>query len=117
MSKKKWGDLCLDWQRYKGEYLGLIFTFICFFVCIWFFAFRPISNLYEEGERSELKTEILRNIEGNISRISAKSKSQAEEIKNRLEAIRKDDGIKTLESITINQDNNRFEVVIVFGRD
>ena len=117
MSKKKWGDLCLDWQRYKGEYLGLIFTFICFFVCIWFFAFRPISNLYEEGERSELKTEILRNIEGNISRIPAKNKNQAEEIKNCLEAIKKDDKIENFKSITVNQNGDRYEIIIIFGRD
>ena len=117
MNRQKWREICLNWQRYKGEYLGLIFIVICFFAFIWFFVFRPVSNLYEEGERSELKTEILRNIEGNISRIPAKNENQAEEIKNRLEAIKKDDGIKTLEYITISQDNNRFEVVIVFGRD
>ncbi len=117
MSKKRWAEIRLDWQKYGGEYLGLIFIVICFFVCIWFFAFRPISNLYEKSERAELKTEILRNIDGNISRIPAKSKSRAEEIKNRLEAIKKDDGIKNFKSITISQDNDGFEVIIIIGRD
>ena len=117
MSKKRWAEIRLDWQKYGGEYLGLIFIVICFFVCIWFFAFRPISNLYEKSERAELKTKILRNIEGNVSRIPAKNENQAEEIKNRLEAIKKDDNIKTLESITINQNNDRFEVVVIIGRN
>lgn len=117
MSKKRWAEICLDWQKYGGEYLGLIFIVICFFVCIWFFAFRPISNLYEKSERAELKTKILRNIEGNISRISAKSKSQAEEIKNRLEAIKKDDKIENFKSITVNQNGDRYEIIIIFGRD
>ena len=117
MNKQKWAEIKLDWRRYKGEYLGLIFIIICFCLYTWFFAFRPISNSYEEGERSELKTEILRNIEGNISRISVKSKSQAEEIKNRLEAIKKDDKIENFKSITVNQNGDRYEIIIIFGRD
>lgn len=117
MNRQKWRAIRLDWRRYGSEYLGLIFIAICFSACIWFFMLRPISRFFENNERSELKTEIIRNIDGNISKIPAKSKSQAEEIKNRLEAIKKDDDIKTLESITTSQDNNRFEVVIVFGRD
>ena len=117
MNKEKWSKICLDWQKYGGEYLGLIFIAVCFSACIWFFVFRPVSNLCEEGERSELKTEILRNIEGNISRISAKNKSQAEEIKNRLEAIKKDDKIENFKSITVNQNGDRYEIIIIFGRD
>lgn len=117
MNRQKWREICLDWQRYKGEYLGLIFIVICFFAFIWFFVFRPVSNLYEEGERSELKTEILRNIEGNISRIPAKNENQAEEIKNRLEAIKKDDKIENFKSITVNQNGDRYEIIIIFGRD
>lgn len=117
MSKKKWAEIRLNWQRYGGEYLSILFIVFCFLTCIWVFAIRPANKAFEDDKRSALKTEIIRNIDGNISRIPAKNENQAEEIKNRLEAIKKDDNIKTLESITINQNNDRFEVVVIIGRN
>lgn len=117
MNREKWAEIKLNWQRYGDEYITVALVVLLLLVFIWFFVLGPITKLFENNERSELKTTIIRNIDGNISRIPAKNENQAEEIKNRLEAIKKDDNIKTLESITISQDNNRFEVVIVFGRD
>ena len=117
MSKEGWRKICLDWQKYGGEYLGLIFVIICFSGCVWFFAILPANKAFEDGKRSALKTEIIRNIDGNISKISANSKIQAEEIKNRLEAIKKDDKIENFKSITVNQNGDRYEIIIIFGRD
>ncbi len=117
MNKQKWREICLDWQRYGGEYLSILFIVFCFLTCVWIFAIRPANKAFEDGKRSALKTEIIRNIDGNISKIAADSKIQAEEIKNRLETIKKDDDIKSFKSITINQNGDRYEVIIIFGRD
>lgn len=117
MNREKWAEIKLNWQRYGDEYITVALVVLLLLVFIWFFVLRPITKLFENNERSELKTTIIRNIDGNISRIPAKNENQAEEIKNRLEAIKKDDRIESFKSITINQNGDRFEVIIIFGRD
>ena len=49
-SKEKWKEIKLDWQRYGGEYIALMFCGLLFLTVVWFFVICPIMSYFHENE-------------------------------------------------------------------
>ena len=113
VSKEKWAEIKLSWQRYGGEYMALMFFVLLFLAVIWFFVICPIMNYFHENEISSLKTEILRKIDGNSAILEFSNENEAKTTKENLEEISTKDKIE-FKNIEIFKNNDKFEVKVNF---
>ncbi|MDO4872381.1 MAG: hypothetical protein Q4A27_03095 [bacterium] len=113
--KKRWAEICLDWRRYGGEYLGVIFVLILVASIGWLAGIKPIFDGIHREKLNELKTEIIRNFSENESVLSFPNSEQAQKAKQNLEEIAQKDAIsfEKIEIIKIEK-GEKFEVVIHF---
>ena len=112
-SKEKWKEIKLDWQRYGGEYIALMFFGLLLLAAVWFFAIFPIVNYFHEDEISSLKTEILRKVEDNSATLEFSNENEAKKAELNLKEISKRDKIY-FESIKIHKNGKNFEIKINF---
>lgn len=113
ISKEKWKEIKLDWQRYGGEYITLMFCSLLFLTAVWFFAICPIANYFHENEISSIKTELLRKIDGNSAILEFSNENEAKKAELNLKEISKRDKIY-FESIKIHKNGKNFEIKINF---
>ena len=113
ISKEKWAEIKLSWQRYGSEYIGIMVIISLIVSLFWFFTIRPIVNYFHENEISSLKTEILRKIEDNSVTLEFSNENEAKKAELNLEEISKRDKIY-FESIKIHKNGENFEIKINF---
>ena len=112
-SKEKWAEIKLDWQRYGGEYMALIFCSLLFLTVVWFFVICPIVNYFHENEISSLKTEILRKVEDNSATLEFSNENEAKKAELNLEEISKKDDID-FDNIKLYKKGKKFEIKVQF---
>ncbi len=113
VSKEKWKEIKLDWQRYGGEYIALMFFGLLFLAAIWFFTIFPIVNYFHEIEISSLKTEILRKVEDNSATLEFSNENEAKKAELNLEEISKKDDIH-FKDIKLSRKGEKFEIKVYF---
>lgn len=113
VSKEKWAEIKLSWQRYGGEYIAFIFCSLLFLATVWFFAIYPIFNYFHENEIHSLKTEILRKVEDNSATLEFSNENEAKKTKENLEEISTKDRIE-FKNIEIFKNHDKFEVKVNF---
>lgn len=113
ISKEKWAETKLSWQRYGGEYMALMFFVLLFLTVICFFVICPIVNYFHENEISSLKTEILRKIDGNSAILEFSNENEAKKAELNLEEISKKDDID-FDNIKLYKKGKKFEIKIQF---
>ena len=112
-SKEKWKEIKLDWQRYGGEYIALMFFGLLLLAAVWFFAIFPIVNYFHENEISSLKTEILRKVEDNSATLEFSNENEAKKAELNLEEISKKDNIH-FKDIEFSRKGEKFEIKVQF---
>ena len=113
VSKEKWAEIKLSWQRYGGEYIGIMLIIALIGSLFWFFTIRPIVNYFHENEINSLKTEILRKVEDNSATLEFSNENEAKKAELNLEEISKKDNID-FESVKIHKNGENFEIKINF---
>lgn len=113
VSKEKWAEIKLSWQRYGGEYITLMFFVLFFLTVVWFFVICPIVSYVHENEMHSLKTEILRKVEDNSATLEFSNENEAKKAELNLEEISKKDNID-FESVKIHKNGKIFEIKINF---
>ena len=113
ISKEKWAEIKLSWQRYGGEYTALIFCGLLFLAVIWFFVICPVVNYFHENEISSLKTEILRKIDGNSAILEFSNENEAKKAELNLGEISKKDNID-FDNIKLYKKGKKFEIKVQF---
>ena len=113
VSKEKWAEIKLSWQRYGSEYIGIMLIIALIVSLFWFFTIRPIVNYFHENEINSLKTELLRKIENNSATLEFSNENEAKKAELNLEEISKRDKIY-FESIKIHKNGENFEIKINF---
>ena len=113
VSKEKWAEIKLSWQRYGGEYIAFIFCSLLFLATVWFFAIYPIFNYFHENEIHSLKTELLRKVDGNYATLEFSNENSAKKAELNLEEISKKDKIN-FENIKLYKKGKKFEVKVQF---
>ena len=113
ISKEKWAEMKLSWQRYGSEYIGVMVIIALIVSLFWFFAIRPIMNYFHENEINSLKTELLRKIENNSATLEFSNENEAKKTKENLKEISANDNIE-FKNIEIFKNYDKFEVKINF---
>ena len=113
VSKEKWAEIKLDWERYGGEYMALMFCSLLFLTAVWSFAIYPIVNYFHENEIHSLKTEILQKVENNSATLEFSNENEAKKAELNLEEISKNDNIN-FENIKLYRKGKNFEIKINF---
>ena len=113
VSKEKWAEIKLSWQRYGSEYISIMFIIAIIVSLFWFFTIRPIVNYFHENEINSLKTELLRKIENNSATLEFSNENEVKKTELNLEEISKKDNID-FESIKICKNGENFEIKINF---
>lgn len=113
VSKEKWAETKLSWQRYGGEYMALMFFVLLFLTVIWFFAICPIVNYFHENEISSLKTEIIRKFENNSATLEFSNENEAKKAELNLGEISKKDNIN-FNNIKLYKKGKKFEIKVYF---
>ncbi len=113
VSKERWKEIKLDWQRYGGEYMALMFCILLFTGVVWSFAICPIVNYFHENEISSLKTEILRKVEDNSATLEFSNENEAKRAELNLKEISRKDNIY-FKDIKLSRKGEKFEIKINF---
>ena len=113
VSKEKWAEIKLSWQRYGGEYIGVMVIIALIVSLFWFFTIRPIMNYFHENEINSIKTELLRKVENNSATLEFSNENEAKKAELNLEEISKKDNID-FESVKIHKNGENFEIKINF---
>ena len=113
VSKEKWAEIKLSWQRYGGEYIGVMVIIALIVSLFWFFTIRPIMNYFHENEINSIKTELLRKVENNSATLEFSNENEAKKVELNLKEISKRDKIY-FESIKIHKNGENFEIKINF---
>ena len=112
-SKEKWKEIKLDWQRYGGEYIALMFCGLLFLTVVWFFVICPIMSYFHENEISSLKTELLRKVEDNSATLEFSNENEAKKAELNLGEISKKDNID-FDNIKLYKKGKKFEIKVQF---
>lgn len=113
VSKEKWAEIKLDWQRYGGEYISGIVIIILIISLVWFFILSPVIEGVHREELISLKTKILQRIVNNSATLEFSNENEVKKIELNLEEISKKDNID-FESIKICKNGENFEIKINF---
>ena len=113
ISKEKWAEIKLDWQRYGGEYISGIVIIILIISLVWFFILSPVIEGVHREELISLKTKILQRIVNNSATLEFSNENEVKKTELNLEEISKKDNID-FESIKICKNGENFEIKINF---
>ena len=111
--KERWKEIKLDWQRYGGEYMALMFCGLLFLTAVWFFAICPIVSYFHENEISSIKTELLRKVEDNSATLEFSNENEAKKAELNLGEISKKDNIH-FKDIKLSRKGEKFEIKVYF---
>lgn len=112
-SKEKWAEIKLDWERYGGEYIGVMIVVVLFFSLFWFFMISPILEGAHREELTLLKTEILRKVEDNSAILEFSNENEAKKAELNLGEISKKDNID-FDNIKLYKKGKKFEIKVQF---
>ena len=76
VSKEKWAEIKLDWQRYGGEYIGVMVIIALIVLLFWFFIISPVIEDVHREEITSLKTKILQRIVNNSATLEFSSENE-----------------------------------------
>ena len=113
VSKEKWAEIKLDWQRYGGEYIGVMVIIALIVLLFWFFIISPVIEDVHREEITSLKTKILQRIVNNSATLEFSSENEVKKTELNLEEISKKDNID-FESVKIYKNGENFEIKINF---
>ena len=113
ISKERWAETKLSWQRYGGEYMALIFFVLLFLTVVWFFVICPVMNYFHENEINSIKTELLRKVENNSATLEFSNENEAKRVELNLEEISKKDDIH-FKDIKLSRKGEKFEIKVYF---
>ena len=113
ISKEKWAEIKLDWERYSGEYIGIMFIVILIASLFWFFIISPTIEGVHKEELASLKTKILQRIVNNSATLEFSNENEAKKAKENLKEISANDNIE-FELIEILKNHDKFEVKVNF---
>ena len=113
VSKEKWAEIKLNWQRYGGEYMALIFCGLLFLTVVWFFVICPIVGYVHENAVHSLKTQILRKVEDNSATLEFSNENEAKKAELNLGEISKKDNIH-FKDIKLSRKGEKFEIKVYF---
>ena len=113
ISKEKWAEIKLDWERYSGEYIGIMFVVILIASLFWFFIISPTIEGVHKEELASLKTKILQKIVNNSATLEFSNENEAKKAKENLKEISANDNIE-FELIKILKNHDKFEVKVNF---
>lgn len=113
VSKEKWAEIKLDWQRYGGEYIGVIVIIALIVSLFWFFIINPTIEGVHREEITSLKTKILQKIVNNSATLEFSNENEAKKAKENLKEISANDNIE-FKNIEILKSHDKFEVKINF---
>ena len=113
VSKEKWAEIKLDWQRYGGEYISGIVIIILIISLVWFFILSPVIEGVHREELISLKTKILQKIVNNSATLEFSNENEAKKAKENLKEISANDNIE-FKNIEILKSHDKFEVKINF---
>ena len=113
ISKEKWAEIKLDWERYSGEYIGIMFIVILIASLFWFFIISPTIEGVHKEELTSLKTKILQRIVNNSATLEFSNENEAKKAKENLKEISANDNIE-FELIEILKNHDKFEVKVNF---
>lgn len=113
ISKEKWAEIKLDWERYSGEYIGIMFIVILIASLFWFFIISPTIEGAHKEELTSLKTKILQRIVNNSATLEFSNENEAKKAELNLKEISKRDKIY-FESIKIHKNGENFKIKINF---
>ena len=113
ISKERWAEIKLSWQRYGGEYMALMLFVLLFLTVVWFFVICPIMNYFHENEINSIKTELLRKVENNSATLEFSNENEAKKAELNLEEISKKDNIH-FKDIKLSRKGEKFEIKVYF---
>ena len=113
VSKEKWAEIKLDWQRYGGEYISGIVIIILIISLVWFFILNPVIEGVHREELISLKTKILQRIVNNSATLEFSNENEAKKTKENLKEISANDNIE-FKNIEILKNHDKFEVKVNF---
>lgn len=113
VSKEKWTEIKLDWQRYGGEYISGIVIIILIISLVWFFILSPVIEGVHREELISLKTKILQRIVNNSANLEFSNENEAKKTKENLKEISANDNIE-FKNIEILKNHDKFEVKVNF---
>lgn len=113
ISKEKWAEIKLDWQRYGGEYIGVIVIIALIVSLFWFFIINPTIEAVHREEITSLKTKILQRIVNNSATLEFSNENEAKKTKENLKEISANDNIE-FKNIEILKNHDKFEVKVNF---
>ena len=113
VSKEKWAEIKLDWQRYGGEYIGVMVIIALIVLLFWFFIISPVIEDVHREEITSLKTKILQRIVNNSATLEFSNENEAKKAKENLKEISANDNIE-FELIEILKNHDKFEVKVNF---
>lgn len=113
ISKEKWAEIKLDWERYSGEYIGIMFIVTLIASLFWFFIISPTIEGVHKEELASLKTKILQKIVNNSATLEFSNENEAKKAEVNLKEISKRDKIY-FESVKIHKNGENFEIKINF---
>ena len=113
ISKEKWAEIKLDWQRYGGEYIGVMVIIALIVSLFWFFIINPTIEGVHREEITSLKTKILQRIVNNSATLEFSNENEAKKTKENLKEISANDNIE-FKNIEILKNHDKFEVKVNF---
>ena len=113
ISKEKWAEIKLDWERYSGEYIGIMFIVILIASLFWFFIISPTIEGVHKEELASLKTKILQRIVNNSATLEFSNENEAKKAELNLGEISKKDNIH-FKDIKLSRKGEKFEIKVYF---
>lgn len=113
ISKERWAEIKLSWQRYGGEYMALMLFVLLFLTVVWFFVICPIMNYFHENEINSIKTELLRKVENNSATLEFSNENEAKKAELNLGEISKKGNIH-FKDIKLSRKGEKFEIKVYF---
>lgn len=113
ISKEKWAEIKLNWQRYKVEYIGTIVIILLVLLGFWFLVLKPAIDEDHNETLVELKTKLLQNIKDNSATLEFSNENEAVEAKSNLEEISRNDNIH-FRNIKLSKNGEKTEIKVQF---
>ena len=113
ITKEKWAEIKLDWERYGGEYIGVLFIIVLIVSLFWFFMINPAIEGAHKEELTSLKTQILQKIVNNSATLEFSNENEAKRTELNLKEISRKDNIH-FKDIKLSRKGEKFEIKVQF---
>jgi hypothetical protein len=113
ISKEKWAEIKLNWQRYKVEYIGTIVIILLVLLGFWFLVLKPAMDEDHSKTLIELKTKLLQKINNNSATLEFSNEDEAKKAKENLKEISENDNIH-FQNIKLLKNGEKTEIIVQF---